>query len=1021
LNSNPRENNGSWCKPHRYTPNGTAPRHGGGAITEESLFVAALDKQTAAERRAFLAEACAGDIGLRERVEQLLEAHERTVGILDESVRPPGWTELGGGSGPGGAGAVEYPGDVISGRYRLIEEIGGGGMGTVWKAEQTQPVRRTVAIKLIKAGMDSKTVLSRFEAERQALALMEHPNIARVLDGGTTKSGRPFFAMDYVKGVPFTQYCDNVRLSIADRLRLFLPVCHAVQHAHAKGVIHRDLKPSNILVCLYDGQPVPKVIDFGLAKATQQPLTEQTLHTAHGALLGTPLYMSPEQAERNNLDVDARTDVYALGVILYELLTGTTPVERQRFQEAGWHELLRLIIEKEPPRPSTRLSSSDSLPTLAALRRLDPVRLTRAVRGELDWIVMKCLEKDPSRRYETVSGLSRDVQRYLAHESVEACPPSAGYRLGKFIGRNRGVAAAVSTIIVLLMGGITGTTWGLIRADRARRAEATRAQGERRAHEQAEMRLRQIKRVSEVLASIFTDLDPRTEGTEGRPLRAILGDRLDQAAADLEVEALGDPLAAADLQARLGRAYLVLGHPSKATSQFTRALATRRELPKAENSDALAIMSLLAVARRELGDVNEAIALGERVRDAQQRILGPDAQATLTTKNNLAMALSVAGRSSEAAALLGQVRDAFVRRFGPDDPQTLEALDNLSAAYVSSGQGPEAIALAEQVRDAQIEKLGGDHPLAIGSMNNVALRCSAIGNMSKAVALLEQARDAIVPRLGRDDPRALLTLDNLARMYRAAGRAKEAIPLAEQVRNARVRTLGARHRETIHSLENLGLAYQAAGQPEKGAPLFQQAAQGLEQLAFIHDEAALIVETWCDWLVSHGDTGQADLWRQKWLAAVKQNAGPESPAYVRVLEEQGANMLRVERHADAERLLRECLAIRQSKQPLAWSTYRAESMLGEALAGLRKHAQAEPVLLRAYEGLKTREREIPPLRARHHVELARARIVKLYDTWGRPEQAALWRLGADQPRDEGPGAGGGRSCSPAHKSQSALP
>ena len=327
---------------------------------------------------------------------------------------------------------------MVAGRYKLLEAIGEGGMGTVWAAEQTKPVRRKVAVKLIKAGMDSKSVLARFDAERQALAVMDHPNIAKVLDGGLTESGRPFFVMEYVKGLPITEYCDAMRLEIPARLGLFVQVCQAVQHAHQKGIIHRDLKPSNILVAPYDDKPVPKVIDFGLAKAMHQSLTELTLHTAHEAVMGTPLYMSPEQAQLNNLDVDTRSDLYSLGVLLYELLTGTTPLEKHRFKEAAWDEIRRIIREEEPPRLSTRLSSSVMLPSLAANRGTEPSRLTALVRGELDWIVMKSLEKDRNRRYATANDLVLDVQRYMADEPVQACPPTVGYRLRKLLRRHKG-------------------------------------------------------------------------------------------------------------------------------------------------------------------------------------------------------------------------------------------------------------------------------------------------------------------------------------------------------------------------------------------------------------------------------------------------------------------------------------------------------------------------------------------------------------------------------------------------------
>src|SRR5580692_1260331 len=424
----------------------------------QAVFLAAVEAKDPAERAAIVNAQCAGDDELRARVDALLQAHDQSGELPD--VRT---LNFAGGGQSSVAGSVVAAGKIIADRYRLLEEIGEGGMGTVCVAEQLQPVRRRVAIKLIKPGMDSRQVLSRFEVERQALALMDHPNIAKVLDGGVTEQGCPFFVMEYVKGVPITEYCAEARVTVEERLDLFVQVCHAVQHAHQKGIIHRDLKPSNILVCLYDGQPVPKVIDFGLAKAMHQPLTDHTLYTAHGLMVGTPLYMSPEQAEFNNLDIDTRTDIYSLGVILYELLTGTTPLDRQRFKEAAWHEMVRLIREEEPSRPSIKLSGSGSLPSVAAQRSWEPAQLTRLVRGDLDWIVMKALDKDRSRRYETANGLARDIERYLADEVVEARPPSAGYQLRKFISRHKGQVAAVAALLLALLAGIAGTTWGLIR------------------------------------------------------------------------------------------------------------------------------------------------------------------------------------------------------------------------------------------------------------------------------------------------------------------------------------------------------------------------------------------------------------------------------------------------------------------------------------------------------------------------------------------------------------------------------
>jgi serine/threonine protein kinase len=553
-------------------------------LSLKEIFLQAVEITSPADRARYLDQACEADGDRRRRVEALLIAHERPESLVDRpavNVQPPDATT--------DHTPRERSGTRI-GRYRLMEQIGEGGMGAVWVAEQTEPVKRRVALKLIKPGMDSRQVLSRFEAERQALALMDHPNIAKVFDGGMTDEGRPYFVMEYVKGMPITEYCDNSRLSIQDRLKLFVPVCQAVQHAHQKGVIHRDLKPNNILVCLYDGNSVPKVIDFGLAKAISQPLTENTLYTAHGLMVGTPLYMSPEQAEFNNLDVDTRTDIYSLGVILYELLTGTTPLEKHQFKDAAFQEILHLIKEVEPTRPSLKISTSESLPSIAAQRSLEPAQLSRMVRGDLDWIVMKALEKERSRRYETANALARDIDRYLHDEAVEAGPPSATYRLTKLARKHRALLGTVATIAALLVIGTAISTWQAIRATAAER--------------QSQVNLHKLQQVAREWAT--------SETLTGDPQRAEAAIRLAEAA---KVSKAWTEILRAQSDIDQGRA-------TDAVTRLTPMTAVT--YPHGDDDTRLAALSILASGHFQNGDASNFMRCMQRV-SAFRHNPGPEA------------------------------------------------------------------------------------------------------------------------------------------------------------------------------------------------------------------------------------------------------------------------------------------------------------------------------------------------------------------------------------------------------------
>jgi len=479
---------------------------------EEAVFLEALERPRGPERDAFLDQACAGDPPLRERLEALLQAHETSDLFLEPLAAPPDSV-----TGPPASPPEEGPGTLI-GRYKLLQQIGEGGCGVVYMAEQQVPLRRRVAFKIIKLGMDTKQVVGRFEAERQALAMMDHPHIARVLDGGATETGRPYFVMELVRGVRITEYCDEHQLPTVERLKLFVQVCHAIQHAHQKGVIHRDIKPSNILVSLHDDVPVAKVIDFGIAKAIGHRLTDKTVFTRFEHFIGTPAYMSPEQAGVSGLDVDTRSDIYALGVLLYELLTGRTPFDPQQLAQAGLDEVLRRIREEDPPRPSTRLSrlQEKELTTTAARRQTEPPKLIHLLRGDLDWIVMKCLEKNRVRRYETANALAQDIEHHLRHEPVVARPPTRLYLLHRLVRRNKILFAASAAVTASLTTGLGFSVWSLLK-ERQARLEAVAAE------ERAQAEALKSHEVAQFLRAMLQGVGPSVaRGRDTTMMREIL-------------------------------------------------------------------------------------------------------------------------------------------------------------------------------------------------------------------------------------------------------------------------------------------------------------------------------------------------------------------------------------------------------------------------------------------------------------------------------------------------------------------
>jgi eukaryotic-like serine/threonine-protein kinase len=706
----------------------------------KELFAAALERDPS-ERAAFLQAACGTEMSLRQEVESLIKAHQSTSNLWQHPLRPQ---------------SSENTEGRLIGSYQLLKKIGEGGMGQVWLAQQTAPLQRQVALKLIRWGTYDDTLLHRFQAERQSLAVMDHPSIAKVFDAGATAEGQPYFVMEYVAGLPITDYCDQKRLKIRDRLELFIKVCEAVQHAHQKAIIHRDLKPANILVAEIDGKPVPRIIDFGLAKAINREITEETLHTGVGNFVGTPGYMSPEQCDPAAQDVDTRTDVYSLGVVLYVLLAGSLPFDAREWKDRPLAEMLHRIREDDPPLPSAKVSTDrDTSPITAEARGVEPKQLVAVLRGDLDWITMKAVEKDRTRRYATPTDLAADIRRYLKNEPVIARPASIFYRIRKYARRHRYSVAGTAAVIAMLLAFAVMQNIQL----RKTRRERDRAD-----------------RIAEFMTGIFKASDPNEK------LGAITAQELlDGAAKNIDTELSKDPELQASMMHVIGRAYMYQGLFQKAQSVFERGIKASASAGLLETRDPMNTMHDLAWALLQQGHVAEAEALERKLMAMQRRVLGDDHPDTLATISELAFTLCEAKTNcDEGVRLNREVLEKQKRILGPEHRYTLVTMDNLALNLAEDGHLAEAETLQQESLKIHLRALGPENLSTINAMLNLGELQRDLGRFDDAEKQLNQALELEGRVLGPDQPETALTKYDLATVAVHDGQVEQALSLLRQ-------------------------------------------------------------------------------------------------------------------------------------------------------------------------------------------------------------------------------------------------
>jgi len=889
-----------------------------GSIIQEAQLISDPE-----ERSAYVRRACQGVAAVEKAVFELLAVSDAlSVGALPSASKEGLATTV---TKP--ARDPEQPGEFV-GPYRLLRPIGEGGFGTVFLAEQREPVRRNVALKLIKLGMDTRQVVARFEAERQALALMDHPNIARVFDAGATESGRPYFVMELVMGEPIIKYCDSHRLTVRERLALFRQVCGAVQHAHTKGIIHRDLKPSNILVSTHDNQPFAKVIDFGIAKTLYAPLTSRTVFTDPHQFMGTPAYLSPEQAA-GSADTDTRSDIYALGVVLYELFTGSTPFSSDELHRAGIAAMHRIIRDVEPPSPSTRISqSTGATPSIAANRGVDARALSNVVRGELDWIVMRCLEKDRARRYESVGSLAADIDRYMRGEAVLAAPPSKAYRLQKFIHRHRIGVAAGAAVAAALVAGLGVALFGLHSALRARDAEVL-------ARRQAESAL-------EFISEMFGALDPRMAERYDVKVAEIL----DPAATKVGSAFAGDTEGEAVVRAVLGRAYGSLARYPEALREFGRAWDLRKQLGQQDSPQSLTMLHDWGAVLLASGDVVHGREVLQRTWEQRSQLLGPTHADALASLSLLAYAEQLTGDLDSALVDIRSAVREQERTLGPDDRGTLESMCSLADMLGSAGEPEKALGVAHEAATRAALAYGADGDLALTASSIEAELLDDLGRYDEAAVLLERVVGGKERLYGPDHPETLISLDLLAGILRSTGQEARGMALSRTVVERATRTLGPEHPVTLTYMNNLAQALRQTGQLEEAESIFRRV-----------------------------------------IMVRREKDGAQAEETLVTLSNLGLLLLQRSAPEEALPLLQEAAdGFRATLPPNHWMYGVALLNLGRCQTALHEYMTAEATLLEAHSRLKDSLGE-----THRRTNQARAALAELYSAWGRPDQAEHWR------------------------------